>query len=180
MILGIAGPAGAGKDTVADFLVRNHGFTKMSFAGPLKEMLAVAGFPEPADRALKEALVPGFDFSWRQAAQQLGTEWGRGLDPDIWIKIVEKRIRHLLDDNIRQPRIVISDVRFNNESKMIHDFIGSVIHLTGRKADLAGTTAAHASESKLMFWPSMDEIIENDGTPEELYLKVHALVKERL
>lgn len=36
MIIGIVGKAGSGKDTVADFLVKNHGAFKMSFADPLK------------------------------------------------------------------------------------------------------------------------------------------------
>lgn len=35
-ILGLSGPAGCGKDTVADLLVAHAGFTKMAFADPLK------------------------------------------------------------------------------------------------------------------------------------------------
>jgi hypothetical protein len=35
-IIGIAGRAGAGKDTVADILVREHGFVKIALADPLK------------------------------------------------------------------------------------------------------------------------------------------------
>lgn len=38
MIVGLAGLAGSGKDTVADFLVKNHGFTKVAFADPLKRI----------------------------------------------------------------------------------------------------------------------------------------------
>lgn len=36
MIIGICGQAGAGKDTVADFLVENHGFVKIALADPIK------------------------------------------------------------------------------------------------------------------------------------------------
>lgn len=38
MILGLCGLAGAGKDTVADFLVKDHGFVKVAFADPLKRI----------------------------------------------------------------------------------------------------------------------------------------------
>ncbi|NQW92674.1 MAG: hypothetical protein HQ446_01310 [Polaromonas sp.] len=35
-IIGLSGPAGSGKDTVADLLVKHAGFTKMAFADPLR------------------------------------------------------------------------------------------------------------------------------------------------
>ena len=38
MIIGISGQAGSGKDTTADFLVKNNGFVKVSFADPLKRI----------------------------------------------------------------------------------------------------------------------------------------------
>lgn len=39
IVIGLTGYARAGKDTVADILVRDYGFEKRSFAGPLKKML---------------------------------------------------------------------------------------------------------------------------------------------
>lgn len=42
LILGLAGNAGSGKDLVADRLVNNHGFTKMSFADPMKRFCRFA------------------------------------------------------------------------------------------------------------------------------------------
>lgn len=38
MIVGICGLAGSGKDTAADFLVKNEGFVKIAFADPLKRI----------------------------------------------------------------------------------------------------------------------------------------------
>jgi ribose 1,5-bisphosphokinase PhnN len=175
ILIGLAGPAGAGKDTVADYLVEKHSFQKLSFAGPLKAMLAAGGMPEPQDRALKELAIPGFDFSWRQAAQSLGTEWGRELDPDLWIKLVEKRIASI--DNVlssRGSRIVLSDVRFVNEAEMINRMGGSVVHILGRQADL-GLAASHVSEAKLMI-EDQDLIIDNRGDIEQLHAEIEEVM----
>lgn len=39
-IIGLTGPSGSGKDTVADYLVEAYGFVKRSFADPIYEALA--------------------------------------------------------------------------------------------------------------------------------------------
>ena len=41
MIIGIIGAIGSGKDTIADYLVKNHGFTRLSFAGKVKDVAAI-------------------------------------------------------------------------------------------------------------------------------------------
>lgn len=169
ILLGIAGPAGAGKDTVADYLVSNHDYHKMSFAGPLKAMLAAAGMPEPKDRALKEQTLPGFDFTWREAAQLLGTEWGRQLDPNIWVKVVRQAVTRM------RVRVVLSDVRFENEAAMIREMGGKVIHLTGRAVGL-GAAAGHASEIGVAQLHE-DEWIHNADTLGHLYGQVDRILK---
>lgn len=42
MILSISGLAGSGKDTVGEMLIKDHGFKRISFADPLKEITAKA------------------------------------------------------------------------------------------------------------------------------------------
>ena len=39
MIIGLSGYAQVGKDTVANYLVENYGFVKVSFADPIREAL---------------------------------------------------------------------------------------------------------------------------------------------
>lgn len=155
-IIGIAGAAGSGKDTVADFLVMRFGYTKVSMAGPLKAALACLGFAEPFNRDDKEKLIEGFDFTWREAAQKLGTEFGRALDPDIWVKIMATRFRRGSD------RLIVSDIRFGNEAEMIREQGGKMLFLAGRAADL-GSNAGHSSEAGVEFYPSTDGLIDNSG-----------------
>jgi len=38
-ILGLSGYAQSGKDTIADYLVKNYGYTKISFADPIRKAL---------------------------------------------------------------------------------------------------------------------------------------------
>lgn len=173
MLIGIAGKAGSGKSTAADYLVQHHGFYTASWAEPLKAALAVMGFPEPTNRDLKEAQIPGFDFSWREAAQLLGTEWGRGLDPDIWTKLMARRLEGKGDLSF-----VISDVRFENESAMIRAQGGIVWHIKGREVDL-GEHAAHASEAGILLYPSKDELIDNRGSLEGLYAQIDKLMEAK-
>ena len=40
MIIGITGLISSGKDTAADYLIRFHGFKKLSYAGPLKDCVS--------------------------------------------------------------------------------------------------------------------------------------------
>lgn len=103
MIVGICGEAGSGKDTVADFMVKNHGFVKISLADKIKQICKdVFDFSdeqlwgaskhrnEPDTRYFRYNVesahgnVPQY-LSPRHALQQLGTEWGRACYKNIWV-----------------------------------------------------------------------------------------------
>lgn len=118
LIIGVAGRARHGKDTIADYLCNRHDFIRLAFADPIVDgLMAMFNFPAEYRHTRKEEPLPGFTFSYRKAAQTLGTEWGRyELDQNIWIKCMEKRINEFADYN---DRIVIPDVRFENEAAWI-------------------------------------------------------------
>lgn len=163
MLIGITGPAGSGKDTAGEWIVSYFDFERYAIANPLKAALAAMGLPEPSNRDLKESPVPGFNFSWRRAAQTLGTEWGRGLDEDLWLKLAE---RHITQRMTAGKSVVVTDVRFENEAAMVRRLGGYVLHMTGRKAPLDGLES-HQSEAgvKVARW---DVVIDNSGSLTDL------------
>jgi uncharacterized protein YqjF (DUF2071 family) len=158
IIIGFTGPAGCGKDTAAMALVRQLGFSRMSFAAPIKEALdAIFGWTpaEWQDRIWKEAPIINMPVSPRQLAQTLGTEWGRDtVDPDFWVKVLEYRMY-----TIASTKIVISDVRFPNEAMWIRSKGGHVVDVT-RNLDLK--VAPHSSEMGLEFG-YIDARLPNEG-----------------
>lgn len=153
VLVGITGKAGVGKDTLAGFL----GYPTDSFASTLKAMLAVAGLPEPETREGKEAIIPGLGFSWRQAAQRLGTEWGRALNEDLWVLLLERRCR-----TSGRAVVTVPDVRFENEARLIRKH-GVLCHVDGRESTAHGAAAEHASEQGV-HRQFGDYVILNAGT----------------
>jgi hypothetical protein len=138
MIIGICGFIGAGKDTVADYLVNLHHFRRESFANTLKDAVsAVFGW----DRIMLEGRTKqarewreqqdnwwtnrlGIVITPRWVLQNWGTEVCRnGFHDDIWIASLENKLRNSTDD------VVISDCRFPNEIAAIKQSGGLVVRV---------------------------------------------------
>lgn len=170
-LVGLAGPAGVGKNTVADLLESKR--LHYSFAGPLKAMLAAIELYEPSNRADKEKLIPSLGFSWRQAAQTLGTEWGRALHPELWL-LLAKREREMRA-GLGHEFMILTDVRFENEAQWIREN-GTLVHVFGRKADL-GDRAGHISENELFVYAE-DLKLYNGGDLRALKTAVEDLGSE--
>lgn len=167
-IVGIAGYIGAGKTTAAQALVRDCGFVRVRFAGPLKAMLAALGLtPEQLDGAEKERpcdILCG--RTPRHAQQTLGTEWGRQIvGDDIWINAWEASACAALDYGDAKG-VVADDVRFANEADRIRR-LGGIVVAVSRPG--VTRSSGHASED-LPFTP--DAEIVNDGTPEHLAARI--------
>lgn len=93
-LVGLYSPTpGCGKTTSAEYL-RAFGFKRLSFAGPLRRMVAVLltelGYDyDQLDTLLglnKEQPLPSLGVSSRDLMRTLGTEWGRQcVHPQIWL-----------------------------------------------------------------------------------------------
>lgn len=166
-IIGLTGPAGAGKDTVAAGLTCMHGFHRIAFADPIRRGLQVMlgldamSFEHPH----KEIVIGAIGKSPRQMMQTLGTEWGRSLvHPELWLLIARTNIEQSLASG---RRVVISDVRFDNEANMLRDMGGQIWHITRNQPSRA---SAHISESGVT--PTDDDrFISNDSSIDSLYRK---------
>ena len=137
MIIGLCGFAGSGKGTLADILVENHNFRKISFATKLKDVASVMfGW----DRDLLEGITDEsrawreeVDEYWSNELEQevtprivlqiFGTDCVRNnLHNNIWVSIVKKTLIDNPDVNW-----VIPDIRFPNEVDVIQQQLnGSV------------------------------------------------------
>lgn len=170
----VSGLAHCGKDTIADHLVSHHGYTKMALAEPLKEACReIFGFSDAQLYGdLKEVIDPYWGKTPRQCFQFIGTELFRDkFDKDIWIKSLVRKIRDSLD----RQKIVISDIRFENELQRLKD-LGTVISLRViRDIPPDQDFRSHASE-QIQDIP-YDHLILNNGTLEELYTKIDSLMK---
>ena len=196
MIIGICGLIGSGKGTVADILVENHNFQKLSFADKLKDgVSAVFGWDrqmlegdndesrqwrEEKDRFWSKET--GKTITPRLILQLFGTDCMRnGYFDGIWVSLVKQKIIDNPDTNW-----VIPDVRFPNEVKMIQNAQGEVwqvrrgdlpVWFTDKRDNGIEPTDVHASE---WAWIDRDEsfeqIIQNDDSLEELLKKIEIIV----
>jgi hypothetical protein len=205
MIIGVCGLIGAGKDTIADYLVNIHQFRRESFASTLKDAVsAVFGW----DRELLEGRTR-HSREWREQvdawwAERLGKPdltprwvlqyWGtevvrKAFHDDTWIASLENKLRQSRDD------VVISDCRFPNEIAAIKRAGGTVIRVRrgdeptwygiaqAANSDLQPNASSkilqelgiHASETAWI-GTAFDAVIDNNAGMDHLYDQINGLV----
>ena len=197
-VISLSGLIGSGKDTVADYLELEYGFTRLSFAGSLKDAVSVIfGW----DRQMLEGRTSSareerekIDKWWanrlhikhlspRWVLQYFGTEVCRtGFHQDIWIASLENKLR---------GDVVVTDTRFPNELQMLSNK-GLLVHIrrgeypewwdTAQNVGYSHTALEKMIESGIhsseWAWASyqFDEILDNNGSLDDLYKKVDKLV----
>lgn len=170
-LIGISGLAGSGKSTIANILVTDHGFVRVRFADTLKTMLCTllldAGLDEKTIHAAIEGELKGETLKalgWktpRFAMQTLGTEWGRDLlGQNIWADIAKSKISKLI---ARGDRVVVDDVRFQNEVDVIGELGGDVLRVS---RDTNTKVEPHQSEFQEL--DSAKHTILNNGSVSDL------------
>ena len=196
MLIGICGFKSSGKDTIADYLIKEHGFIRLSFASAVKDIISIMfGWPRDKlegltkeDREWREQV----DYWWaktlnipelspRYAMQYIATDVFRNhFHHDIWVKIVENQLQ-------KYENVVISDCRFENEINMILQLHGKIIQVhrnlpnwfySYRKGENPDEVKMiHSSELEWIRC-HMDYEIENNGTIDELHNKIKDIMKK--
>lgn len=189
-LIGLLGDyPGVGKDTAADYLVRYHGFTRLSFADLLYQEISVAygvTVEELARRDLKETpqarfalsqcrerafvallleIEPGLTLrtplSPRFVLRKWGTEYRRNEDEDYWARPVFARMD-------REPgNYALTDPRFENELYGSADRGGIFVRID-RPEVAPAVLSDHPSEVFARRWKE-DYRLRNDSSLADLY-----------
>lgn len=164
-LVGLTGFAQAGKDTVAQVLVKEYGFVRVAFADAVRDALyaldpdVILSSVEAADLAqrwdieyqrewsLRELVnLLGWDEAKklsevRRLMQYMGTEVGRKVfGEDIWVDTAFEKV----DAHHPSTGVVLTDVRFPNEATRIADEGGVLIYV---HRDVPRLTGDHTSEN---------------------------------
>lgn len=149
LFVALGGPVRAGKDTVADYLVAKHRFVKVGMSDALHEALATLD-PVVSGDARYSHMVEMVGYveakkipEVRRLLRALGTEVGRKLDEDLWVKAAERRIQYLRGEG--HP-VVLTGVRFPNELEMVRELGGHPVWISRPGA---GDGSDHASDVSL-------------------------------
>ena len=188
-LIGLVGAKGSGKTTVADWLVSHHGFVNVGFADALKTEVircfprllaleaqywhgdAIAEGLTTLERAIEQLVWVQKPERVRLLLQEFGTEVRRSDDPGYWVRRWLASARPLLQS---QKQIVVPDIRFRNEVRIVTELRGILVNLTrpGYEGD------SHQSERDLDGWNEWDRTIQNTGTLEDLHIQADRLIVE--
>ncbi len=160
----IIGNMGAGKTTVAKIMLRDYGYTRLSFATPLK-----AGCGTTTDREVLQRVGVGV----------------RELCPDFWVNLL---LAELLAELKPRGRYVVDDCRFPNEAKALRlkgfQFLRVVAPRNTRVMRLRAShklqdeaQLEHVSETALDDF-GHDHRIVNDDWPDRLEARVQDLLNK--
>ena len=172
MIIGLSGYARSGKDSVAELLVLNYGFKRVAFADGIRQALVALN---PLIGSLRLNDIVG-EHGWevaksteevRRLLQVMGTEVGRKLiHEDVWVW-------RLFNSINTDERIVIPDVRFPNEARMIEQNGGEVWRINRHNHKPVNDHISEHAMDNHMF----KRVVYNDGTLDDLADEVFMLMR---
>ncbi len=176
-LIGITGKKYHGKDTIGN-IFKKYGYVQLSFAQPLKDACKIIFHfnDDQLNGDKKEIIDDYWQTTPRSILQFVGTELFRDqlhkvikfIDKDIWVKSLEKQIE-LLKLNDKNVKIVVTDVRFNNEIELIKKLNGKIIRVT--RNNNFNYFDSHISENEIDNH-QVDWDIENNSTIEDLEAQI--------
>lgn len=168
IIIGFGYRAKSGKDTAGAYLVSNYGFTRIANADALKEVISIITGEDAHDPEFKESPTC-LGVSGGAALQIIGVAL-RDKFPEIWIKAsgLEQAAKYV-------ERIVITDVRFQNEADAVKNLGGILVRIN--RPGYSGDTHTSETSGDHINW---DYVINNTGTLNDFEAKLDALIRRLL
>lgn len=189
MLIGLVGLIGSGKDTVAEYLVKNYSFKRDSFAKSLKDATAnIFNW----DRELLEGHTKE-SREWREQTDRFWSEkFGKEVTPRWILQYFGTEVcrEHMLDSiwvdslvaRYRGENTVISDTRFVNEINTIRKQGGKIVLV--KRSEIPSREEMQASGAHQSEWDwigcKFDHIIDNTGTVEDLYKNIDSMTTHLL
>jgi hypothetical protein len=188
-IIGINGLKRSGKDTIGQYLVREHGYERLSFAEPLyeavwrlnPEMTFWSEWSQFKGIRIQDAVnhygweglkngehTPETKAEVRRLLEVMGTEVGRQLfGQNFWVDLAVSKI----EDG---QRYVFTDMRFENEIQAVADYKPDAYTLKVMRPGC--TPNGHASDRDL---PNdlFDGSVMNDDTIPALEERVYDMLR---
>lgn len=163
MLIGLAGKAGVGKNTVANVFcdLADVPYAQLSIAQNIKFLISdlfdislddIEFMKNVSDSG--HFIVLGRAWSMRRMLQEFGLSMRKNFGEDFWIdQVIPKSFRH--DDTL----FVVTDVRYQNEVDRIQQVGGKVVFVQGDGNGLSAVDSQHESESCDLTY---DYVINND------------------
>lgn len=179
-LVGICGSIGHGKTTLANLFVSKCNYKPINFADKIKQFCELMGFEHDqvyGTQQQKLEINATWNISFRKFAQVIGTDVFRNYLPTLlpemklneesfWERCTRIELEKMKANNVN---VVIGDVRFDTEKKMIEELGGVVIMIVRStnydEKDI--NQPLHESE-KMEFSSSPNVILINEGSLEDL------------
>lgn len=172
MLIALTGLKRSGKDTVANYLIKNYNFKKFAFSEPIKDICKICfNFTEEQlHEKNKDIIDPIYGVTPRTCMKLIGNDFFKlflpkripKINDNIWINILDKKITQCDGKNI-----VISDVRFINEYVYVKYKKAIVIKIIKTSIDEKIDECERDIDEMIP-----DFIINNYGTIDELYAQI--------
>lgn len=188
LVIGLTGLADSGAHVLADYLVKERGFTRLSFAGPLKDMLRTldpvvqesVGFTPESNYSGKTVHLSDlahlsedslkaskYGAEYRRLLGVLEAECLQAVDPEFWTKAALAQVTS-------EGNYVFDDVTSSRQASAIKDLPQGMLWCIQPEGSVHGEHGGEAWAGTLC----ENRHVSNNGTPGELFAQADNLIDQ--
>ena len=189
-LIAITGKQNTGKNTAAKLLAKGLDVPKikfMAFADPIKK-IAEQTFPKLPKKWLygpskfRNQIIPGaskngIPLTVRQFLQDVGNDFGRKYNDNIWVDNFENRLIQLQQSTNPPDAIILTDCRFRSEYERLQLFEFYQIRILRANGGPTSTNISETNQDSIQN-DEFDAIIDNNGTKQQLQEQVDQIIAQ--